>query len=105
MKIILCILLGLLCGGKTDAQVPHDLTAKPENGFVPDETTAVAIAKAVWVPIYGKKMLRQERPFRATLRNGVWTVRGSIPRGNKGGAAFAEISKTSGLILRVYHEY
>lgn len=101
--MIYILLIALLHVINISAQIPEDLTAKPENGFVPDEATAIAIAKAVWVPIYGKKILRQERPFHATLTNGVWTVKGSLPKGYKGGTAVAEIMKNNGRIRRVYH--
>ena len=76
---------------------------KPKNGYVPDEETAITIAVAVWNPIYGKEKIRGEKPYKATLKNGVWTVRGSLPKGWVGGVAEAEISKDDGRILRVIH--
>jgi hypothetical protein len=72
-------------------------------GFVPDEVTATRIAEAVWIPIYGRKQIEEERPFVATLSNGVWTVTGTLPEGYVGGTAVAEISKESGCILRISH--
>ena len=75
----------------------------PPMGFVPDSTTAVRIAEAVWVPIYGEQQIARERPFIAMLHNGVWTVSGSLPPGQPGGVAIAEISKRTGRILRVSH--
>ena len=32
----------------------------PQDGFIPDETTANSIAEAVWLPIYGKKIKRNK---------------------------------------------
>ena len=96
--LALCV---ALCG---DAQVPKDLTEKPKDGFVPNEATAIAIAEAVWIPLYGKRALRKERPFHANLTNGVWHARGSLPKGYHGGVAHAEIVKENGCILRVWHE-
>jgi hypothetical protein len=86
------------------AQIPKEISEKPQNGFVPDKETAIAIAVAVWTPIYGKKKILKEKPFQAVLTNGVWIVRGSLPEGYKGGVAIAEISKDTGCILRVIHE-
>ena len=40
----------------------------PSGGFVPDAATAKKIAEAVWLPIYGKKVL-SEKPYQATLNN------------------------------------
>ncbi len=75
----------------------------PPKGFVPDEQTAMRIAEAIWSPIYGEEKIQREKPFVATLRDGVWTVEGSLPKGWAGGVALAEISKKDGRILRVSH--
>jgi hypothetical protein len=80
---------------------PHSFV--PSAGFVPNKGTAVRIAVAVWVPIYGEKQIQGERPYNATLKKGVWTVTGSLPKGWVGGVALAEISKRDGRILRVSH--
>jgi len=74
-----------------------------EEGYVPDSATAIKIAEAVWIPIYGKETLRDEKPFKARLVNGVWIVDGTLPKGARGGTAYAEISKESGCILKVTH--
>ncbi len=84
----------------SDAEAEHHFM--PEDGMVPDEATAIKIAEAVWLPIYGKT-LDDERPFHATLQNGVWFVTGTLPEGWLGGTAEAEISKIDGRILRISH--
>jgi hypothetical protein len=76
---------------------------KPKRGYVPDEQAAIAIAVAVWIPIYGKAEIEGEKPYHATLKDGVWTVTGSLPEGYNGGTAFAEIAQDDGRILRVTH--
>ena len=79
---------------------------KPPGGYVPDEVTAIKIAVAVWEPIYGADKIAGEKPFHATLRDGVWTVTGSMPSPPprmSGGVAIAEISKDDGHIIRVAH--
>ena len=76
---------------------------KPKNGYVPDEQTAISIAVAVWIPIYGKENIEGEKPYRAALKNGVWTVTGSLPEGYVGDTAEAQISQDSGCILRIIH--
>lgn len=78
----------------------------PKNGYVPDKATAVKIAEAVLVPIYGEQVLKQ-RPFRATLSVDRWIIEGSFnhPKGEVwvGGVALIEIKKSSGEILKVVH--
>jgi hypothetical protein len=76
---------------------------KPKEGYVPDEKTAIRIAVAVWIPIYGEKQIEKEKPYQAKLDKGVWTVEGSLPEGMAGGVAIAEITKDDGRILRVSH--
>jgi hypothetical protein len=76
----------------------------PPNGFVPNAETAIRIAEAVWIPIYGEKQIESEKPFKATLRDDVWIVTGTdLPEGSLGGVAEAHISKRDGCILRVTH--
>jgi hypothetical protein len=76
---------------------------KPKNGYVSNKQAAISIAVAVWIPIYGKATIEGEKPYRAALKNGVWTVMGSLPEGHVGGTVEALISQDSGCILRVIH--
>jgi len=76
----------------------------PPNGFVPDAETAIAIAVAVWKPIYGSKEIEAQRPFRAKLIQGIWHVAGApLPPEYRGGVAEAQISKEDGRVLHVIH--
>jgi hypothetical protein len=76
---------------------------KPKNGFVPDEKTAISIAVAVWVPMYGAKQIESEKPYNATLKDGVWNVTSTLPRGKYVAMSEADISQDNGCILRVNH--
>lgn len=78
-------------------------TNNPEiDGYIPDEETAIKIAEAVWLPIYGEKV-NDEKPFHAVLQNdSVWIVEGTL-HNELGGVARAEIQKRDGKILRVIH--
>lgn len=84
-----------------DTAKPHSVT--PKEGLVPREETAVAIAVAVWTPIYGKEAIERQKPYHAKLKDGVWHVTGSLPARWRGGVALAEIQKADGKILRVSH--
>ena len=77
-----------------------DTTFKPEKGFVPDAETAVRIAENLF-PIDGK-MIDKEKPFKATLSNGVWTVTGFLPD-SLDGVAETSISQKDGRILGIIH--
>jgi hypothetical protein len=84
----------------------------PKSGFVPDANTAIKIAEAVLIPVYGEKHVESERPFKAVLENDVWTVDGTLrcPDGKGGtttmcvgGTAEVKLSKADGRILRMVH--
>lgn len=75
----------------------------PDSGFIPDSATAVEFAEAVLRPIYGKALVLRQRPFTATLTNGVWTVTGSIPPSHVGGVALVQLSRQDARVLRVQH--
>ena len=95
------ICAGLLpCAGVAQARGAF----QPPQGYVPDAKTAIRIAVAVLTPIYGEKQVQFEKPYRATLKNGIWTVNGSLPNSfTVGGTAFIQISKKDGRILFVMH--
>ncbi len=51
---------------------------KPSAGYVPDSTTAIKIAEAVLVPVYGRKQIDSELPLHAQLKDDEWTVTGTL---------------------------
>lgn len=53
-------------------------TYTPKSGYVPDAKTAIAIAQAVLIPVYGEKQIASEQPLHASLKNNVWTVEGTL---------------------------
>jgi len=84
----------------------------PKDGYVPNSVTAVRIAEAVLIPVYGEKQIASERPLTATLKDGIWTVRGSLHcsdgRGSTtthcvGGVATVKLSKVDARILSMIH--
>ena len=75
---------------------------KPTGGYVPDETTAIAIARAVWAPVFGKDHIEAQRPITAKLQNGVWVVQGHNPVPYPDSTFVAEISQDDGRILEVW---
>ena len=71
---------------------------------MPNEATAVAIAEAVLIPIYGAAEVAADRSYRARLTDGIWRVSGTLPPDRRGGTAVAMIAKDDGRIVRVFHE-
>ena len=92
MKRMLAILIALILF-VTVASSYSQTGFIPKDGFVPDKKTAVAVAEAVLVPIYGKKQIESEKPLHASLEDGIWIVTGSLPEGWIGGVAVVKLSK------------
>ncbi len=106
---IICLFVALLLSPRL-ALAQHSARKGyiPPKGFVPDSATAVRIAVAVWIPIYGEQQIMTEQPFVAKLKDGVWTVWGSLPPAAPGtvmvgGTAVAKIARRDGRILSVIH--
>jgi len=85
---------------------------KPRYALVPDATTAVKIAEAVLIPVYGEQKVLSERPFTAHLDGDVWTISGTLHCSDGkggltthcvGGAAEVKLSKIDGRILNLIH--
>ncbi len=94
---LIALLLFCACGA-------HAQGFQPPHGYVPDAKTAIRIAVAILSPIYGEKQIQGEKPFRAALKHGVWTVNGSLPNAHTaGGTAMAAIAQKDGRILFVMH--
>ena len=79
------------------------------DGYVPDEKTAVRVAEAVLSPIYGEDQIIHERPFHASLQDGVWTVTGTFEQPSNprlvrvGGVAQIRIDMRTCAILSFTH--
>lgn len=83
-------------GGKVHSYVP-------EHGFVPNETTAVEIAQAILVPIYGDAAIEKQKPFVVTLSQNVWTIEGSSPKDGIGGVFLLKLARRDARVLRLTH--
>ena len=72
----------------------------PKRGFVPDRSTALAIAEAVLLPMLTKPVIDRARPFTAQLSGNVWIVRSKhIPSDWTGMRIYLRISRKTGAIL------
>lgn len=75
----------------------------PPNGYVPDKVTAIKIAEAIWLPIFGERIYKN-KPFQARLIDStIWVVEGTLPYGFKGGTPYIEIQRNNSKVLQVTH--
>jgi hypothetical protein len=89
---------------------------KAPTAYVPDESTAIKIAEAVWFPIFGDN-INNSKPFMARLQGDtLWIVTGTGPKSYKKviggdtilhmfhhGVPYIEITKCDGKILIATH--
>ena len=89
-----------------------------KTNYVPNEETAIKIAEAVWLPIFGKSIY-DKRPFNAVLNgDSIWHVYGTLHSSSikvndegdtvinmiVGGVPHIYINKSDGKIYKVYHD-
>ena len=76
----------------------------PDEGVVPNEETAIKIAEAVWLPIYGEAIY-SKKPFEGKYeeKEKCWFVYGSLSKNALGGVPEIKIRKSDGKILYVNH--
>src|SRR5690606_30292655 len=98
--IIFCITFILSCSPAKQI-VEHNVNMDMD--YVPNEETAIKIAEAIWLPIYGIEVL-DKKPYTAVLINDeIWRVQGTIGLDELGGVPYIEISKKDCKILKVTH--
>jgi len=88
-----------------DSKRHHRHSIQPA-GVVPDSKTAIAIAMAVWAPVFDPADIAAQTPYSAELSpEGVWTVQGSKHGEDKSGNTVfvAEIAKDDGSVIRISH--
>lgn len=109
------LLLGLLLLLGSNAQAQHATKAKravpkkqarvregyvPPEGFVPDSATAVRLAEAFLIPIFGNRRNATSRPLHPKLtKDGVWRVSNARTDSVGYGGIYIEISKRDGRVL------
>jgi hypothetical protein len=75
---------------------------RPSNGFLPDQKTAIQVAKVILIPVYGEDEVKNEEPFTASLKGNIWTVKGAV-RSYPSGNAEVKLSKIDGAVLFLTH--
>jgi hypothetical protein len=66
-----------------------------------DRESAIKIAEIVLVRVYGKAVL-EERPWKVTLKNGVFRIEGTLHY-EKGSVATIEIDQANARVVRIVH--
>jgi NTF2 fold immunity protein len=75
----------------------------PPQGIIPDEVTAVKVAEVLFPPVFGADEVTKYLPYHAQLKDGVWTVYGTLKPGSRGGTPQMTIQKKDGKVIEVWH--
>lgn len=75
----------------------------PRQGIVPDEAIAVKIAAVVLPENFGADVVDKFLPYHAQLKDGVWTVYGTLKPSSRGGTPMMRIRKKDGKVLGLWH--
>lgn len=111
VKLTAFLSLVIVCCSTVAAQLASESPKgglRPAEGFVPDASTAIRIAEAVLIPVYGEKTVTNERPYNAKLVDQEWVVKGSVPKALGavivvGGYSEVHINKKTGCIVLLMH--
>jgi hypothetical protein len=74
---------------------------EPESGVVSTASIAKNVAFSYLKVVYPED--RHLSPMSATLSNGVWTVRGTLPEPSIGGVAGITLCQSNGRVLEIAH--
>jgi NTF2 fold immunity protein len=110
-NVILPVALAVITATSVSAT---DTGYNPNHEYVSNAAAAIAIGRAVLIPIYGEKQIQSEEPLIAKRQGNVWTVSGTLYCGMSwwekvlgdtclGGTAEVKLSVKTGEILQVTH--
>ena len=71
--------------------------------LIKDKQTAIAVAEPILFNTYGKKNIRDQKPYECYLIDGYWYVSGTLPKGWRGGVFEIIISSKDGKIIKLTH--
>jgi hypothetical protein len=81
---------------RTDHSPFHDT-------LIRESSVAVGVAEPILFAKYGKEEILTERPYEVYLIDGYWYIRGTIPKGWKGGGFEIVLSSINGKIIKLTH--
>jgi hypothetical protein len=93
-------------------RAPGQIYSLPQ-GVVPDESTAISIAKAIAIPVYGANKIDREEPLKAKLDSGIWHISGTLHCGIwlswykstcADGTIEVDLTASDGRVLKLIHE-
>ena len=86
-------------------QAIQDFPSDKYLGEILNAEQAKEKAISEWLNLFGDK-INNEKPYQVFFdeENDVWLVKGSLPKGRKGGVAYILMKKSDGKILAIWHD-
>jgi hypothetical protein len=91
------IFVGVILGSAAFAQNPPT----PQRDGVLDSATAVSIARAAAIKVYGKRQIEYEEPLTASVKHGVWSVYGTLCCPDRNGKRVCKIDRCAGGVVEI----
>jgi len=97
---------------KTDAENQLKLALKDtvqhnvidnKNIIIKDSLTAISISELILFNIYGKKNITNQKPYEIDLIDNYWIIRGTLPKGYKGGNFLIILDSRNSKIIKITH--
>jgi len=80
------------------------ITESSDDTLLKTSKELIAYAEPILFRTYGKKMIRSEKPYIISFKNGIWTMSGTLPkRFTLGGTFYTEIEAKDGRVLIMTH--
>lgn len=86
-------------------QAIQDFPSDKLLGEITTAKNAKEKASSEWIKLFGEKV-KNEKPYKVLYdeQNEIWLVKGSLPKGWKGGVSYILIQKSDGKILAIWHD-
>ena len=86
-------------------QAIQDFSSDKYLGEILNAEQAKEKAIKEWLDLFGDKIYN-EKPYQVFFdeENNIWLVKGTLPKGNKGGVAYILMRKDDGKILAIWHD-
>lgn len=99
MKIVPAILVAMLLLAACGPSAAEGPVNTPAEAVARAKTAWASVSeKANWHVAYSKENAAKFEPYTATLENGVWVVRGTVPSGYRGEMPEARVRQSDGQV-------
>lgn len=71
--------------------------------LISNSKTAVSVAESILFPIYGKKNIIDQRPYKVNKIDGYWVINGTLSQNKLGGTFLIILNSKDGKVIKLSH--